>query len=286
MRKKIIPLIILAGMLLATTQTLAQTNNRTSSSPVMFDDGPPTWEVGNSWTYAIDSFIVNYSATGMHLSMDGVIDDFTWTVTDTTGDYYTVGLTGKITGDYSLYLSSPQLTLYVIGTLQGTRTKLTGSLVFTKSDLELHDISIELKGISSAKIDPLPFSLPIPFKLTMNGDLSVDFPLFDFPLSANKFWNLPNVVINMAASVGGIFGLIKIPITLGVEYSFLPLAFHCVGQESVTVPAGTYNAYKIKSFLFDYFQYYYAPAAGNIVKIDATLFSGEVHGELIDTTYS
>jgi len=101
-----------------------------------------------------------------------------------------------------------------------------------------------------------------------------------------KFWNLPDVTLTMSSTFGGIFGLIQIPFTVTVHYSFMPFAFWMLDQESITVPAGTYNADKIVSLIGDTFAYYYAPSAGNIVKIDLVLPLGELHAALKSTTYS
>ena len=199
---------------------------------------------------------------------------------------YSLEFTGKLNCEYEIYLTSPSLTFYVTGNFKDTLTNLKGNVVFTKSDLALRDISAEIKGISAAKISPIPIPLPIPFKATITGDLSTDFPLFDFPLYVPKFWDLPTMNIEMKVNFGGIFGFISIPITMTVQYQWTPLAFHCKDQGSVSVEAGTFNAYEISSTFFDLFDYFYAPAAGNLVKLDANMDNGEVHGELKSTNYT
>jgi hypothetical protein len=56
-------------------------------------------------------------------------------------------------------------------------------------------------------------------------------------------------------------------------------------KQDVTVEAGTYSAYRITSLIGDYCDYYYAPIVGNLVKINAVLTNGEIHGELKSTNY-
>ncbi len=119
----------------------------------------------------------------------------------------------------------------------------------------------------------------------MNADLSTEFPLFEFPLSSNKFWTLPDMDIVVGVQAGGIFGLINLPITFTTGYYWTPLAFHCKNKQDISVEAGTFNAWEIESTFFDLFKYYYAPEVGNIVKIDATMPNGDVHGELKSTNY-
>ncbi len=273
-------LVILSAAAVAEPIKIKQISKGTTS----FDDDVPTWNVGDSWTFTINDFTVDYDESGQKMFMDGKIDDFKWTVTDTSGSSYKVDFTGEITADYEIYLSSPSATLYVTGTFKPTLTHLTGAITFTKSDLEIEDISAEIKGITMATISPIPIPLPIPFKLTLDGDLSTVFPIFDFPLHALKPWALPDIDIEMNVQFGGIFGLIKIPVTFPTHYSWTPLAFWCWSKESITVEAGTFDAWEISSIIGGFFEYYYAPSVGNLVKIDIAMPNGNVHGELKSTT--
>jgi len=273
-------LVILSVAAVAEPIKIKQISKGTTS----FDDDVPTWNVGDSWTFTINDFTVDYDESGQKMFMDGKIDDFKWTVTDTSGSSYKVDFTGEITADYEIYLSSSALTLWVTGTFIPALTRIKGTIIFTKSDLEIEDISAEIKGITMATISPIPIPLPIPFKLTLDGDLSTVFPIFDFPLHALKPWALPDIDIEMNVQFGGIFGLIKIPVTFPTHYSWTPLAFWCWSKESITVEAGTFDAWEISSIIGDFFEYYYAPSVGNLVKIDIAMPNGNVHGELKSTT--
>jgi len=250
------------------------------------DDDVPIWENGNSWTYTIDEFTFDYEEGGQKIYFDGSLDDFTWTVSDTDGDVYIVDFTAEINCEYEIYMSSSSVTLSVTGNMKSILTRMTGTLVFTKSNLQLQDMSAEIRGITAAKLYPIPIPLPIPFKATIETDLSTEFPLYDFPLSSNKFWNLPNMDIVVSVNVGGIFGLISIPITYTTHYSWTPLAFHCKNKQDITVEAGTFNAWEIESTFFDLFNYYYSPEVGNLIKIQANMPNGMAIGELKSTNYS
>ena len=272
-------LVMLSVAAVAGPTKIKQISNETTN----FDDDVPTWNDGDSWTYTINNFTVDYEVSGQKMFMDGKIDDFEWTVADTSGSTYEVDFTGKPTADYEIYLSSSSMTLWVTGTFKPALTRITGTITFTKSDLEIEDVYAEIKGITMAKISPIPIPLPIPFKLTLNGDLSTVFPIFDFPLSTLKTWSLPDIDIEMNVQMGGIFGLIKIPVTFQTHYSWTPLAFWCWSKESITVEAGSFDAWKISSIIGGFFEYYYAPSVGNLVKIDATIPNGNIHGELKST---
>ncbi|MDH7517848.1 MAG: hypothetical protein QHH19_05840 [Candidatus Thermoplasmatota archaeon] len=285
--KRILSFLLLGILVLSVIEAVAESNqtNLSLQETTFLDDDAPEWNVGDTWIYTIDNVVVDYNKSGQKIFMNGTIDDLRWKVTDTSGDYYTLAVSGKLTAFYDIVLSSQTKTFHLVGEFKPSLTRFTGTIQLTKSDLELHDLSIQIRGITRTKINSLPFAIPIPFKLVGDGQLSVDVPLFDFPLYELKFWNLPDLTITMSSVFGGIFGVIQIPFTVSVHYSWTPFAFFCLEKKDVTVEAGTYSAYKIQSLIGDYFEYYYAPAAGNIIKVDAVLPNGEVHGELKSTNY-
>jgi len=288
MKIKILEIITVVILLVSVASTVGQTaiEKTQKNEPTTLDDDVPIWSVGDSWTYTVNDFTFDYQGSSQKLYFDGSIADFTWTVVDTSGSTYTVDFTGKLNCEYDIYLSLSSLTLAVSGTMKETLTHMSGTLIFTKSNLQLQDMSAEIKGITMAKIYPLPIPFPIPFKVKINGDLSNEFPLFDFPLSTNKFWTLPDMDIVMSVHAGGPFGIIDIPITFSTHYSWMPLAFHCKDKKDITVEAGSFNAWEIESTFFDLFEYYYAPSVGNIIKIDATMPNGDINAELKSTNYS
>jgi len=285
--KKIVSIVIVSIFLLSGYGVVATNgqSNVSSYKASSLDDDVPVWSTGNTWTYTVTSITVSYNQGGQQILMQGSVDDFTWTVTDTTGDYYTVSFTGKLTATYDLLLNSQTSTIHLVGSFTPTLTRLKGTIQFTKSNLQVHAVSFQLLGITMTKINSLSFSLPLPFKLVSEGSLTTDFPLFDFPLYTLKSWTLPDLTLTMSSTFGGIFGLIQIPFTVSVQYSWTPFAFFTFGKEDVTVPAGTYSAYKIESLIGDYFVYYYAADVGNLVKIDATLPNGAIHAVLKSTTH-
>jgi hypothetical protein len=286
--KKIVILLLVSAFLLSGSGTLAKNIDiqQQSYQSISLDDNVPVWNISDQWTYTVHNFSVHYNQGGQLIYMNGKISDFTWEVTDTAGDFYTVAVTGKVSATYNITLSAQTSTLHLTGSFKPTLTRFKGTIQLTKSDLEIHDLSIQLRGISKMKINSIPFGILFPFKLTTEGDLSDDFPLFDFPLYEFKFWNLPDLTITMSSTFGGIFGIIQIPFTVGVHYSWTPLAFFTLDKQDVTVDAGTYSAYHIQSLIGDYCDYYFAPVVGNIVKFNLTLTNGEIQGELTSTNYS
>ena len=258
----------------------------TNRSTIIQDDDVPVWNKDNSWTFSISEFTVDYTYESTKILMNGKIDDFKWTVSDTSGSTYKVDVTGKVTASFEAALPFLGTVINVEGDIKPNLNKITGTIVFTKSNLEIEDFDAVIKGIANIAIKPIPIKLPIPIRISVNSVLSTLFPLLQFPLQTLKFWNMPEMDIKMDMKLGGILGILKIPITFSTHYSFTPLAFSCLNMVSVTVSAGTYDAWKIKSIIGDFFEYYYAPDVGNLVKIDVNMPRGEIHGELIDTNYA
>ena len=270
----IIPSFIVSAERIENTKASANNN-----------DDVPIWNNGNSWTYTINDFWASFSYEGNGIQMAGRIDDFTWTVTDTSGDTYTVDVAGIITANYTLSLMLGSMVLNVGGTIKPPLIKLKGTIIFGKSDLEIIDFNAVITGLTSIMINPLPIKFPILIRITADADLSTPFPLFDFPLHVFKFWNMPEIDIITNVNFGGIFGILKIPITIPAHYPWTPLAFSCLSKDNIHVEAGDYDAWRIKSLLGGFFEYYYAPTVGNLIKIDVNMPGGGITGELKATNY-
>jgi hypothetical protein len=284
MRKKAIVSILVCMLVIPSFIVSAERIDITKAS-TNYDDDVPIWENGDSWTYTVSEFWVDFTFEGKNIQMVGIIDDFTWTVSDTSGSTYTVDVTGKITATYEISIPIGSLVLYVNGTINSPWNRLKGTIIFGKSNLEIEDFNVVITGFTSIKIYPLPIKFPILIRITADAEFSTPVPLFDFPLHNFKFWNLPEIDITTDVNVGGIFGIFKIPMTIYTHYGWTPLAFSCLYQESITVEAGIFDAWKIKSLIGGFFEYYYAPSVGNLVKIDVNMPHGGIEAELKTTNY-
>ena len=283
MKKAIICLFLCMIIIPSFVVSAEQIDNTNASDN---NDDVPIWNNGDSWTYTVSDFWVNFSYQGNSIQMTGKIDDFTWTVSDTSGGTYTVDVTGEITANYELSFLLGSLVLNVGGTISSPLIKLKGNIIFDKSDLEIIDFNIIITGITSIMIHPLPIKIPIPVRITADAYLSTQFPLFDFPLHVLKFWNMPEIDIIANVNFGGIFGIFKIPITISKHFGWTPLAFSCLYKENIHVLAGDYDAWRIKSLIGGFFEYYYAPTVGNLIKVDVNMPRGGITGELKATNYS
>lgn len=191
-----------------------------------------------------------------------------------------------------------------------------------KIEIGLDSLPINLSMIPPILLLLIP---PITITINLEADFDEHFTLIDFPLHANKIWTLPRAnvtvdgaissfwlrILNIVNKIASIVGMDFIPpelakflpvidisevlnafnisnkieIQLPTELYGSPL-FECVGQETITVEAGTYNAYDI-SIVDDVGNIYYSPEIGTIVKItgnfnDIIPFMEDINIELID----
>lgn len=245
------------------------------------DDDAPDWSVGDSWTFSITNFWSESTFEGKTIKMNGKIDDFKWTVTDNSSSYI-VDLTGEIIANYEIILPTGSSELNIKGTFGPPLNKLEGTIIFDKANLHIVDFDGKLTCLTSVKIGNFPMKIPMIFSISTDTSFSTPFPLLNFPLHAFKFWNMPEMDIDVDISIKGILGIAEIPITAHAHYDWIPLAFSCLSQTSIEVDAGTFDAWKIQSLLGGFFEYYYAPSAENIVKFEFSLPHGGIEGELKD----
>jgi hypothetical protein len=285
MRKKVV-ISLLVTMLVIPSLIVAAERNETTVPIDNPSDDVPIWNVDDSWTFSINEFTVDYTYEALNIVMNGAIEDFVWTVSDTSGSEYIVDIEGRVSATFEGAFPIGDSVLNVNGDIKPSRIKIKGTIVLTKAHLEIVDFDAEIKGIANVQIQPIPFKLPLPIKITADADLSTLFPLFNFPLHILKFWNMPEMDLAMHTTFGGMFGIIKIPISFYTHYAWTPLAFSILtNKESITVPAGTFDAWRVQSIIGDYFEYLYAPEVGNIIKIEVNMPRGGIKGELIDTNY-
>ena len=286
MRKKTIVIFLISMLVIPSIIVSGEQINNEKVNTSVPDDDVPIWKVGDSWTYTISSFYVNYSYGGRKILMSGRIDDLKWIVSDITETTYVVSVTGVVSANYNIETPVGNLILKLNGIVNPSSNTLRGTIIFNKANLHVVDVDATLFGISSVGFYDLPISIPLPIRISANGALSVPFPLFDFPLHLLKIWNLPEIDLTGELNFGGIFGLIKIPMTLTRHYDFTLFAFTCLLKTPIEVDAGTFDAWHILSLIGGYYEYYYAPSVENIIKFDVNLANGGAQGELKSFEFS
>jgi hypothetical protein len=208
-------------------------------------------------------------------------------------------------------------------TFSFSNLKLSGDVKIEKSTLGIKELSVAFNREKfMLEIEQSYFTLPsflqkISTKLTMSmtGTFTTPLSLLTFPLSTGISWDLASTNVTINGKIQSVWLYLlnfmnKIAKLFGKEFlppeisTLLPVihiedefkfpandsTFFCLSTENITVPAGTYNAYTI-SFLEGKAQCYYAPTAGNVIKITGNL-EKIIHGltnfnmELLSTNYS
>jgi hypothetical protein len=264
----------------------------------------------------------------MNLSL--IIAELPLTVISTTGDFYTLEFQTSVNGHFilnintskgSVSLSMTFSNIELSGNVLIEKSTLGIKEIAVAFIKEKFIIEIEQPYI------PLPrFLQKFSTKITMNMTQTYDTPLclLTFPLSTGIFWNLNSTnftingkiqsnlltLLNFLNNIAKQFGYEFLPekfsallpiidikealIALGSDNVFeipvIPFAFICYTTEDITVPAGTYNAYTI-TLIGGKAQCYYAPIAGNVIKITVNFEEivpniTNINMRLLSTNYS
>lgn len=294
--KKLVGLI-LCTLLISTVSVVAQngvTDTVTqNTSTTGLDDDVPVWEVGNIWSYKVDTFSIQFIASGKLIGLDLSVESLDLEVVGTTATSYLLDISGKISGTV---LFDDGAGIRLSGSLFFTR--LEGSMQFRQADLAAEGETIVISTIALITEHPLPIAIPLPIPLTITLNIAhgTPRPFIDFPLFDGKQGILSETTISGDILVESIVLRIlhifnpDLPEEISLEQNFsLPMVVYTATEENITVEAGDFTAYNIEFFEGLLGSMYYAPAAGNIIKADAELVSSDLavifHGELKDTNY-
>ena len=133
---------LLIIMLVIPSFIVTAENIETVKSPINLDDDVPIWTNGDSWTFSISEFSVNYTYEDINIVMNGQIDDFKWTVSDTSDSNYIVDLEGKVTATFEGAFPFAGIVLNVNGDIKSNRNKITGKIVLTKTRNLVNTLSV------------------------------------------------------------------------------------------------------------------------------------------------
>jgi hypothetical protein len=331
--------ILIGIMLLSPVFVMARPQEKISqqsniSTPAAASSGidVPVWSLNDKWTYQISDIIIDFASDTQSVYLYLTLSALPLTVTDTTGDFYTLSFTTTMSGSGYVYTNQGDGPINI--SIDFTDVTVTGTVQIEKSTLGVSQLTIVLnKQKFNFDIIQQPYiQLPswlhkIPARITANAVVVCDTPftLLTFPLETGMLWDsiATNVSLNGNVECGW-FYLIKIlnelakliqhpflpdeidallPIvdihdaltTLGMTNMFqlptIPFAFFCQNTtESITVPAGTYDAYNI-SLLGGVGSCYYAPSVKNVIKLSGDFeelipFVKNINMELLSSSYS
>ena len=245
-----------------------ESGKKSTDTAAVFVD---TWQKNDRWVYTIDDITI-HAGEGFNASLEAHMDTLKITVDDTS---YTLHYRGRIMGEFAVSSQPPM--------------DFTGNLLFVWADgtvamdsnFGIQSVAVGVYGIATITFEGFPLPLPVPFKAT--GTVAFDRPFYPiaFPLVEGKEWHTPACTLSMEITASTLFGMLKIPISYEMELGALNAV--CEGKETVTVQAGTFEAYRV-SYL-DMLTLYYAPEVATIIELSAAYDDIEVHAELKDTTY-
>jgi hypothetical protein len=248
----------------------------------------PVWEIGDSWTYDFHT----YTAPA-NLSQGMIFDgggELTLEVTDDADGIYTIeGVAKPLQGTVDLPGA--------IG-MKATRfTQYESTMHIYQSNLTIKDHESVMKGIVLLTLGGLVLPIPIQMQTAEMNIFKPANKVLPFPIYDGKDGHLPKAVLNQTWDTSLFWGII--PVSSGsVEIGWTGNASYEIREESITVPAGTYDVYNISSSVQfnevgeDWYLSYYCEDLGNIVKCIYNLDHAEGHTgvlyemELKSTTYT
>jgi len=252
------------------------TMNKTSSDV----EDLPKWFIGNYWKYDMDFVFIARDGSSKKFSIDGNVADMYAVVTSIVEindeEIYSLSLDGHIQGKLSLFEANIN-----IADLDGD---LSGVALIDKNTLGIKKFIFEVKG----SVD-IPIAGKRSLYFIMNLDFLPYFDFFSFPIDADEEpWD---VHVDQAS----LYAYVDIDIPFGEQEYNSSMVFNDVMSvnrtETVTVPAGTYDAVVLSGTWGYLSNLWYAHDVGYLAKVDEGLYwnDGEIesvyHLNLIDTNY-
>ena len=158
-------------------------------------------------------------------------------------------------------------------------TRINGELTVTK-EFAIDGIEAEVRGLAVIRLESIPLPLPIPFKVTASITFSEPYTLINFPLK-EKTWNLPLANVSIDALATALLGIVKVPLQVSIPLGSMEVV--CSGKQSISTPAGSFEAYKMS--IYDIVELYYSPDIANFVKASVKYEGIDIEAELVDVNY-
>lgn len=246
MKKKLVIMMafmLFALPLLSSAEKISYIKKNDGETGLINQLDAPMFGNGDNWKYDIEL----ESSLGDAMSFNWVFENVLFTVSSDSGSNYEFDIDGDVSGEINLF----EIQL-VSGSLRDTT--ITGTTTVEKSNIGIKEIDVVISGKIAVANIPLK-------SFTMDIDLtfSPSYNAVSYPLSVGKKWTVPLSDVTGSVDISLLNNPVLIDDIVGGDYC------ECTGIESITVPAGTYDAYKILSDE-DVTERYYAEEVGNFVK--------------------
>lgn len=214
MKTKVIGIII-SIMLMTTLFAVAKTQQTTTQEPSInnpvssaYSADVPVWEIGDQWTYKIDTIALNFSQEGQIITLFLSVAQLPLTVTNDVGEYYTLTFDTMMNGQGQIYLDQGDGVVNV--SLSFTSVKISGTVIIEKSTLGIKEISVSadkqkllIEIVELANIKVPAFLNRISAKITLDATIICDTPvsLLAFPLDTAMVWNLTETNFSITGTI-------------------------------------------------------------------------------------
>jgi hypothetical protein len=224
------------------------------------------WDVGDSWTYHMQKITFKL---GDFFALNGSSNALTFRVTNENNTSYMLSFMGRIKGE----VKNGYLSNFVT---------LNGNIVLGKNTFRIENVEATVHGIVFFTKNRTGLPVPLPFNAKIDVVFDPYLDIFPFPFISGRGCEIPSVSIENHL-VEKVFG--KTQFDEVYFFSFNELPYFCSKEEKLTVPAGTYDTYRV--FLVEEMNYSFSPEICNVVKISINLCFGyfTMHGELVTTNY-
>jgi hypothetical protein len=289
MRKKIVGIFVCTLLIAMFAIPISALNKEYDHKPQPISADVPTWEIGDSWAYNMDI----YTAASPNVTDGMVVEvsgEMTFEVVDDSGDTY------RLTGT----MKPMKGTVDLPGDIDMRLTRLSSfnsELELRKTDLAILSHDGIMKGIVLLTLGPIPLPMPLQMQSSRYTEFTPAMNMTPFPLSSGDTGTIGNFIVTEQFDVSMLWGLIPILREDDSEWPLHEEEYTCT-SETITVPAGTYDVYKVKAEYYwgeggeNWFFSYYAEDVGNVVKSSIRIDYGKteltyynLEMELVSTTY-
>ena len=221
--------------------------NTNESALQMNQSDIPTWYIGDYWTYQTDIYSNTENGT-----FDLHSTDLTIKVSNISNyhcinqsiDAYHLTISGNITGTFSSSIIS--------GDVDGT---ITGESYVRRADLSILESNVSISGTITVII------VQKDFEINSYGMYFPPMEYFDFPIVQGEEWNMSTNVTSYSS--------IYVEDTLDNE-TYVNESYEgivsCLNIEDISVPAGNFQTFHLKSQANGTIETWFAPQTRNVAK--------------------
>ena len=220
------------------------------------------WEKEDTWKYV--GRIRGQTDIFFPLYVNGDIYNLVLQVTADEKDYYILSFYGYGRLVVNTYVEIKNYNFSLTGKIKNNL--FWGEIYLNKSGFGIEKIIFNTRAGLRAIIKPPFIWIPLPVKLMLNADFEDPYTLLTKYIEVGAQWETSSTNASVEPNLILFF---IFPLKYKLKIPILSIHFDCVGKETITVPAGSFDAFKIIT-LAESLNLYYAPEACNIIKIDTT----------------